>query len=37
MLRPGSPKTVDPVGGSYLIESLTNAMHDQARRYFRPN
>ncbi len=31
----GVVETVDPIGGSYLVESLTNQMHDQARQYFR--
>lgn len=31
----GVAEAVDPVGGSYLVESLTNQMHDQARQYFR--
>ena len=28
------PKTVDPVGGSYFVESLTRQMHDTALDYF---
>lgn len=28
-------KFVDPIGGSYLVETLTDQMHDQARKYFR--
>jgi methylmalonyl-CoA mutase N-terminal domain/subunit len=31
----GVPETIDPIGGSYLVESVTNQMHDQARQYFR--
>ena len=31
----GVAEAVDPVGGSFLVESLTSAMHDQARQYFR--
>ena len=30
----GVTNTVDPLGGSYFIEALTRAMHDDARGYF---
>lgn len=30
----GVTNTVDPVGGSYFVESLTQQMHDDAERYF---
>lgn len=30
----GVTKTVDPVGGSYFVESLTQQLHDDAERYF---
>jgi methylmalonyl-CoA mutase N-terminal domain/subunit len=31
----GAANTVDPLGGSYFIEALTNRLEDQARDYFR--
>ena len=31
----GVANTVDPLGGSYFIESLTEKMEEQAREYFR--
>jgi len=31
----GVTDTVDPLGGSWLVESLTNTMEQQARDYFR--
>jgi methylmalonyl-CoA mutase N-terminal domain/subunit len=31
----GVPDTVDPLGGSYYLESLTNRMEKEAQRYFR--
>lgn len=31
----GVAEAVDPVGGSFLVESLANGMHNEARRYFR--
>jgi methylmalonyl-CoA mutase, N-terminal domain len=31
----GAANTLDPLGGSYFIESLTNRMEAQARDYFR--
>ncbi len=30
----GVTKTVDPIGGSYFVESLTQQMHDDAEGYF---
>jgi methylmalonyl-CoA mutase N-terminal domain/subunit len=30
----GVTNTVDPVGGSYFVETLTRKMQDEARRYF---
>lgn len=30
----GVTNTVDPIGGSYFVESLTRQMHQQARDYF---
>ena len=30
----GVTNTVDPVGGSYFVETLTGAMHDEALAYF---
>ena len=30
----GVANTIDPLGGSYYIETLTNRMEDQAREYF---
>jgi methylmalonyl-CoA mutase N-terminal domain/subunit len=30
----GVTNTVDPVGGSYFVESLTRQMQDEARKYF---
>lgn len=30
----GVPNTVDPVGGSYFVENLTNEMEEGARQYF---
>ena len=30
----GVPNTVDPLGGSYFIESLTNRMEEEAEAYF---
>jgi methylmalonyl-CoA mutase N-terminal domain/subunit len=30
----GVTNTVDPLGGSYFVETLTRQMQDQARRYF---
>ncbi len=31
----GVPYTIDPLGGSYYVESLTNKMEQQAEEYFR--
>jgi methylmalonyl-CoA mutase N-terminal domain/subunit len=31
----GVPNTIDPLGGSYFIEDLTNKMEQQAEEYFR--
>ncbi|MFQ5862946.1 MAG: methylmalonyl-CoA mutase [Candidatus Brocadiales bacterium] len=31
----GIANTVDPLAGSYLVESLTNRMEEEANRYFR--
>jgi methylmalonyl-CoA mutase N-terminal domain/subunit len=31
----GVPNTIDPLGGSYFVEALTNEMEESARRYFR--
>ncbi len=31
----GAANTVDPLGGSYFVESLTNRMEAEARDYFR--
>jgi methylmalonyl-CoA mutase N-terminal domain/subunit len=31
----GVTNTIDPLGGSYFIESLTNRMEEQAREYFQ--
>jgi methylmalonyl-CoA mutase N-terminal domain/subunit len=31
----GVINTIDPLGGSYFVESLTNEMEDQARKYFQ--
>jgi methylmalonyl-CoA mutase N-terminal domain/subunit len=30
----GVTNTVDPLGGSYFVETLTRQMHEQARQYF---
>jgi methylmalonyl-CoA mutase N-terminal domain/subunit len=30
----GVPNTIDPLGGSYFVESLTTAMEEEAERYF---
>ena len=30
----GVTNTVDPLGGSYFVETLTRQMHDEAHRYF---
>src|SRR4029077_18272329 len=30
----GATNTVDPLGGSYFVETLTKQMHQQARTYF---
>jgi methylmalonyl-CoA mutase N-terminal domain/subunit len=30
----GVTNTVDPLGGSYFVETLTRQMHDEAKRYF---
>ena len=30
----GVTNTVDPLGGSYFVESLTMQMRDQAKKYF---
>ncbi len=31
----GVANTIDPLGGAYFVESLTNRLEDQARDYFR--
>ena len=31
----GVPYTIDPLGGSYYVEQLTNKMEEQAEEYFR--
>jgi methylmalonyl-CoA mutase N-terminal domain/subunit len=31
----GVTRAVDPLGGSYYVESLTNRMEEEARRYFK--
>ncbi len=31
----GVTNTIDPLGGSYFVESLTNLMEEQVREYFR--
>jgi methylmalonyl-CoA mutase N-terminal domain/subunit len=31
----GAPSTIDPLGGSYFVESLTNRLEKAARDYFR--
>ncbi len=31
----GVPYTIDPLGGSFYVESLTNKMEEQAEEYFR--
>ena len=31
----GVPDYVDPLGGSYLVETMTESMHSGARKYFR--
>ena len=30
----GVPNTIDPLGGSYFVESLTSSMEEEAERYF---
>jgi methylmalonyl-CoA mutase, N-terminal domain len=31
----GAANTIDPLGGSFFVESMTNQMEEQARAYFR--
>lgn len=31
----GTANTIDPLGGSFFVEALTNRMEEQAREYFR--